>query len=68
MRMDLCQPRNLTVRTHPKHNTHKGMGITSDWQHGFFYTYSFHNWFPDMQMILLDGKKVQQIMQGKEDR
>ena len=21
--MDLCQPRNLTVRTHPKHNTQK---------------------------------------------
>ena len=28
--MDLCQPRNLTDRTHPKHNTPKGMGITSD--------------------------------------
>ena len=55
--MDLCQPKNLTVRTHPKHNTQKGVGITSNWQHGFFHAYSFHNWFPDMQMILLDGKK-----------
>ena len=33
--MDLCQPRNLTVRTHPKHNTQKAWAFTSDWQHGF---------------------------------
>ena len=64
--MDLCQPRNLTVRTHPKHNTQKGMGITSDWQHGFFCTYSFHNWFPDMQMILLDGKKCNRSCRVKK--
>ena len=49
--MDLCQPRNLMVRIHPKHNTQKGMGITSNWQHVFIYAYSFHNWFPDTKMI-----------------
>ena len=42
------------------------MGITSDWQHGFFWAYSFHNWFPDMQMILLDGKKCNRSCRVKK--
>ena len=50
--MDPCQPRNLIVRTHPTLSTQKGMGIISYWQHGFICTCSFHNWFPDMQMVL----------------
>ena len=49
--MDLHQPRNLVVRMHPKDNTQKGMGISSNWQHGFIHAYSFHDWFPDMQTI-----------------
>ena len=50
--MDLCQQRYLMVRTHPKLSTQKGVDITSDWQHGFICACSFHNWFPDAQMVL----------------
>ena len=50
--MDLCQQRNLMVRPQPKLSTQNDMGITSDWQHGFICTCSFHNWYPDMQMVL----------------
>ena len=49
---DQCQQRNLTVRTCPKLSTQNGMGITSDWQHGFICTCRFCNWFPNMQMVL----------------
>ena len=52
-RMGLCQKRNLTVRTHPKLSTQNVVGITNDWQHGFICTCSFHNWFADVQMVLL---------------
>ena len=55
------------ARTHPKLNTQKGMGITSNWQHGFICACNFQNWFPDMQMIYW-MEKVQQVMKGKEDR
>ena len=30
----------------------KGVGITSDWQHGFICACRFCNWFPDKQMVL----------------
>ena len=49
--MDPCQPKNLMVRAHPQLNAQKGMGNTSNWEHGFICTCSFHNWFPGMQMI-----------------
>ena len=50
--MNLCQPRSLMVRKNPKLSTQKGMGITSDWQHGLICAYRFCNWFPDTQMVL----------------
>ena len=49
---DLCQQRNLMVRTHPKLHSQEGVGITSDWQHWFICTCRFCNWFPDTQMVL----------------
>ena len=59
--------KNLMVRTHPKRNTQKDMGITSDWQHGFICACSFYNWFLDMHMIYW-MKKVQQVMKDKAKR
>ena len=73
--MDLCQQRNLMVRTCPKLSTQKGAGITSNCQHGLICTCRFHNWFPDMHMVLwveninhnrsVRGKMIDKKFQGE---
>ena len=45
-------------------STQKVVCITSNWQHGFFCTYSFHIWFPDTQ-IFLWMETTQQERRGK---
>ena len=55
--MDLCSTKK-SDRTHPKHNTQKAWASLVTGNMDFSAHTASHNWFPDMQMILLDGKNA----------